>query len=119
MLTATEHEQPLEILEGCRIRWGRVVEASGDSVVVRSRPLTWDGQRLDLGPPRLESAVRSADGYAFLDQLNVGEWVSLHWDWVCDRLSDRQLADLRGYTGRQLEITNQRVAHPGPSLIIG
>lgn len=119
MLTESGHGEPLEILEGCRIRWGRVVEVTGESAVVRSRPLTWDGRRLDLGPPRLETAQVASEGYAFLDGLQPGDQVSLHWDWICDRLNDRQLANLRGYTARQLDITNDRVAHPGSSLIIG
>jgi hypothetical protein len=119
MLAESEQGQPLEILDNCRIRWGRVVEASGDSVVVRSRPLTWDGKRLDLGPPRLETARAGSDGYAFIDGLESGEWVSLHWDWVCDRLTQRQLSDLRRYSAQQLDITNNRVMHPGPGLIIG
>ena len=32
---------------------------------------------------------------------------------------DRQLAALRRYTRLQLDITNERVAHPGPAMIIG
>ena len=31
-----------------------------------------------------------------------GDWVSLHWDWICDRLSQRQLRALRGFTPRHL-----------------
>lgn len=119
LLTETHRGEPLEILEGCRIRWGRVVEVAGDVVVVRSRPLTWDGKRLDLGAPRLETAQCSSDGHAFLEGLRVGEWVSLHWNWVCDRLTPRQLRDLRRYSKQQLDITNERVAHPGPQMIMG
>jgi hypothetical protein len=119
LLVESHRGEPLEILDGCRIRWGRVVEAGADTVTVRSRPLTWDGRRLDLGPPHLETAQTASDGHAFLDDLEPGEWVSLHWGWVCDRLSPRQLTNLRRYTRRQLQVTNERVAHPGPALIIG
>ncbi len=48
--------------------------------------------------------------------LVPGDWVALHWDWVCDRLSPRQLANLRRSTSRQLAITNDRVAHSGPGV---
>ncbi len=119
LLTESDRGEPLEILQGCRIRWGRVVENQGDLVVVRSRPLEWDGKVLGLGAPRLETARRASDGYFFLDDLAPGEWVSLHWDWVCDRLTSGQLSSLRRYSRLQLEITNRRVAHPGPAMIIG
>ena len=82
-------------------------------MVVSSQPLTWDGRTLGFGPPREETATRAADGLGYLNSLQPGDWVSLHWDWVCDRLSPRQLTMLRGYTLRQLEITNHRVEHNG------
>ena len=69
------------MLDRCRIRWGRVVLAQGDQVVVESRPLTWDGRALGLGPPEEETAVRSVDGVGMIDRLEPGDWVSLHWEW--------------------------------------
>jgi len=116
LLTESDRGEPLEILEGCRIRWGRVVEKEGDSVVVRTRPLTWDGKRLDLGVPHLETAQCAADGMSLVDDIRKGEWVALHWNWVCDRLTDRQLANLRRYSQRQLEVTNERVVRTAPIL---
>ena len=59
-------------------------------------------------PPR-----RSVDGVGFLDPFRPGDWVSLHWGWVCDRLSRRQLQLIRQSTLRQFEITNRRVVHSG------
>lgn len=117
LLSETDYGKPLEVLQGCRIRWGQVVEVAGDTVIVRSRPLTWDGRRLDLGPPELETVHAGTDGLAFVTDLRPGEWVSLHWDWVCDRLSDQRLRDLQQVTRRQLDITNARKAHPGTELI--
>jgi hypothetical protein len=45
--------------------------------------------------------------------------VALHWDWVCDRLTPGQLATLRGSTRHQLAITNRKVGHPGPAMVLG
>ncbi len=87
--------------------------------MVRSRPLTWDGKVIGLGPPRLETAQRVVDGRALVDDISPGDWVALHWDWVCDRLNARQLGRLRHYSRLQLDITNKRVTHPGPALILG
>jgi len=119
LLTETERGEPLQILDRCRIRWGRVVTSAGDTVTVRSRPLTWDGRRLELGAPTLETATRAMDGRGFIEPLQPGEWISLHWDWVCDRLTARQAKNLRHYTKHQLDLTNERLAHPGPQMVIG
>ncbi len=118
LLVSGRSDHPLHVLDRCRIRWGRVVAVEGDFVVVRSRPLTWDGQRLGLGAPQLETVRRGVAGTGFVGELREGHWVSLHWDWICDRLNPRQLANLRRYTLQQLEITNRKVAHPGPAMAL-
>lgn len=109
----------LTVLDRCRIRWGQVDSVDGDTVLVRSQPLTWDGRTLALGEPVTETATLSVGGDGFLTELAVGDWVSLHWDWVCDRLDARQLANLRRYSRRQLEITNHKVSQPGPAMLLG
>lgn len=111
--------EPLEVLQKCRIRWGQVVSVTGDQVIVRSRPLSYDGRRLELGPPGLETATSGINGAGLVSNLLPGEWVGLHWDWVCDRLTPRQLANLRRFTTRHLEIVNDRVAHSGPAMTLG
>lgn len=108
----------LTVLDRCRIRWGRVRAILGDQVVVDSRPLTWDGRRLALGPVASETAVRAVDGASMIGELLVGDWVSMHWDWVCDRLSDQQVRYLSAFTRRHLRIVNQGNLHSGPAALL-
>ncbi len=68
----------LNVLDRCRIRWGRVQTVDGDQVTVVSRPLTWDGHTLAFGPPRPEVALRAANGVGYLADLQPGDCVSLH-----------------------------------------
>lgn len=119
LLASYRGGHPLHVLDRCRIRWGQVVSSHGDQVVVRYQPLTWDGAALGLGPPETETATRAVGGVGFVDDLLPGEWVSLHWGWVCDRLTSTQLASLRRSTGRQLEITNRKAGHPGVAMTLG
>ncbi len=51
--------------------------------------------------------------------LQPGEWVGLHWGWVCDRLTTRQLESLQRRARRHLGIANDRLAHSGPALTVG
>jgi hypothetical protein len=48
----------------------------------------------------------AAGGRSLLAPPKPGEWVALHWDWVCDRLDPDQLRALKRCTARQLAITN-------------
>jgi hypothetical protein len=107
---------PLEVLDRCRIRWGRVEETSGDAVVVSSRALVFEHSSLVLGPARQEEARRSLDRVGFTPDLRPGDAVSLHWDWVCDRLSPTALQWLITCTRRNLHAVNA-LARPGPAVV--
>jgi hypothetical protein len=111
--------QALTVLDKCRIRWGKVIIDTGDQVVVESRPLTWDGRRLELGEPQQETVIRGADGRSLLAPLQPGEWVAMHWEWVCDRLTPEQLTSLRRYTVFHLSMVNDRLSHPGAKIALG
>jgi hypothetical protein len=109
----------LTVLDRCRIRWGKVMAATGDQVVVESRPLSWDGRVLGLGTAQTETVVRSVDGVGLAGPLKPGDWVSLHWEWVCDRLTERQVRQLRRYTDRHLAIVNDARTRSVVPAILG
>lgn len=100
LLRAGRTEPSLRILDSCRISWGRVLTA--DPLVVLRAPLTWDERTgvLALGDP---APCRVSPG--FLTGLRPGDWISLHWDCACDRLTPAGLRALRRYTGRHLRLT--------------
>jgi hypothetical protein len=119
LLAGRGTEHALHVLDRCRIRWGEVLAVQGDQVAVRSSPLTWDGRRLGLGEPVTETAVRSVDGVGMVADLAPGDQVSLHWEWVCDRLSAVQVRWLERYTRRHLRIVNDATAHPASAHPLG
>lgn len=104
MLREGRTEPSLQVLDSCRISWGRVVTV--EPVVVLRRPLTWDGCALALGSP-IPCQVEAG----FVAGLRPGDWVSLHWSRVCDRLSAPQLLALRHYTVRHLRLANAVMSH--------
>ena len=54
----------------------------------------------------------------FVDGLAPGDAVSLHWHWICDKLTSGQLGQLQLYTARHLRIANAGVEHRGTALAI-
>ena len=113
------HEQALSVLERCRVRWGQVKQVRADQLVVESQPLLFEDGRLVLGEPRIETVERTLNGVGLVQHFEVGDWVSMHWEWVCDRLSPRQLAALRHYTLEHLDMVNDRLDHPGALTALG
>ncbi len=110
---------PLTILDRCRIRAGRVTAVEPAAVMVETRPLAWTGKRLEVGAPISERATRALDGYQLAGPIDVGDVVALHWDWVCAVLSPGQANRLESFERRQLDMTNDRLAHPGPAAVLG
>jgi Family of unknown function (DUF6390) len=98
---------PLSVLDRCRIRWGTVVGLSGEQATVSSRPLVWDREALGLGAEREEQVRWAAGGQTLSSTLAIGDLVSLHWDWVCDRLSTEQAAALECRSARQLDLASR------------
>lgn len=109
------HAEPsLRVLDSCRISWGQVLAADPGSgtVLVTRRPLRWDGRALGYGPAVPHEAAAGAAEFAA--GLRPGDWVSVHWDCVCGRLSRRQLFDLRRFSARHLRLANRAAKPPLP-----
>jgi hypothetical protein len=103
LLRAGRAEPSLRILDSCRISWGRVTAADPGTglVLVMRRAVRWDGRGLGYGPPLPYQAAAG-----FVTGLQPGDWVTIHWGCVCDRISERQLLALRRFTARHLRLAN-------------
>ena len=97
------------LMDSCRIRWGRVMKVSGEQLVVDSVPLGLADGKLALGEARPRSVRRWLDGTGFVSDVEVGDVVSLHWDWACEVLSPARLDALQRRTLHQLELANQTI----------
>ena len=104
LLHSGTSDAALEVLDQCRIRWGRVVDSSNGKVLVESRPLRWDGATLDLGDTRIESA--DAPIAPKVDAIHPGDDVAMHWNFVCQTLTGRQLRALQVNHDRHLALVN-------------
>jgi hypothetical protein len=118
LLRAGKQGPPLEVLDRCRIRWGRIESIDGDTALVMSQPLEFVGSRLVLGAPRVERVHYRFEHSGFVEDLLPGDLVSMHWDWICDHLSAISLNWLQVCTRHNLAAVNA-LAHPGPAIICG
>jgi hypothetical protein len=106
LMRTGEVQNVLQVMDSCRIRWGRILERDGDSLVVSAVPLDYVGGRLVLGPPRMERIRGWVDGHGFVEDAIAGDVIAIHWDWACERLDARRLAALQASTTRELALAN-------------
>ncbi|HYK95065.1 MAG TPA: DUF6390 family protein [Candidatus Dormibacteraeota bacterium] len=102
-------DNALQVMDSCRIRWGRVLERDADAIVVSAVPLEMVDGHLELGVPRVERIRGWVDGTGFVEDLAEGDVVSIHWDWACERLDAPRLGALRDATAHELVLANQTI----------
>jgi Family of unknown function (DUF6390) len=106
LLRSGSVDRAMGVMDSCRIRWGRVLERDGEWLVVDVVPMLLAEGRLALGPARPERVQAWRDGATFVDGVELGDVISVHWSWACDRLSPRQLNGLMTWTVRQIDVAN-------------
>lgn len=109
LLRSDRIDDVLAVIDGCRIRWGRVVAVEGDWLVVFVVPIRMVDGQLQLGAPALERVQAWRDGAGFIADIEPGDTISVHWRWACDRLDRRRLANLTGWTRHQLALANHTI----------
>lgn len=97
----------LDFMDNCRIAWGQVTSVNGATLEASVRPLQVVGNDLVLAPAEPRQIKRQLEGQGFVDDVVVGDWISIHWGWACQRLSDKQVADLERWTAFHLQLANQ------------
>ena len=100
-------EVGMAAMESCRISWGRVRAVDGATLMVDRQPLVTVDGKLALGEPRVEPVRRTVLDKGFVDDVAVGDWVSVHWGWACEVIDARTRGNLDAYTRRHLAIANQ------------
>jgi hypothetical protein len=102
-------ESTLHTLDNCRVSWGKVQRVEGSELVVERQPVVLREGKLALDGAQPERVLRQIEGSGFADAAQPGDSVSIHWGWVCEVLSLRQLRNLEHYTRYHLTIANQTI----------
>lgn len=103
-------EQPLHVLDNCRITWATVVSRTARDIEVSCRRLIYAAGQLQLAEPSTRRLAIWTDGYSAVPDVAPGDEVAVHWGRLCGRLSAQQIQDLTDGTDRQLLVTNRRLA---------
>lgn len=91
----------LTTMDKCRISWAKITAVGSEVYQVKYQPLVYqnltDQPQLGLGHSINKTVVKG-----FVTSAMPGDWISLHWEWPCEILTDKQLCNLRIFTKRFL-----------------
>ena len=102
-------EHTLQTMDECRISPARIRDqksAIRNQMLVEYQPLVLIGERLELGAPVVKEVFCEFNNKAFVSQPKAGDWVALHWSWVCDFLTQEQVENLNKWTKYNLALAN-------------
>jgi len=101
-------KEALETINNCRIGWGKVIdrnlESSGFSIgnaIVEYYPIVIDSDN------KLKIGDKTKRSFYFTDNnIRKGDKVSIHWQFICDKINTREQRNLIYWTNYHLNITN-------------
>lgn len=94
----------IDLINKCRISAGRVkkVDPKNQEVLIA-------GEQIALVNQKLMPIKKDQKAIFFRNDIKVGDLVSIHWGFVCDKISERQLNNLDFWARYHLRITNKSI----------
>jgi len=106
-------EHTVETMDKCRVSPAKISDkrqVTSDKfygkMLVEYQPLVVEDNKLKLGESVEKEVFCEVNDKAFVKEPKVGDYVSLHWSWVCDFLSEEQVENLNKWTKYNLALAN-------------
>lgn len=96
----------LEFMDSCRVSWGKVTHVHGPNITLAYEPLSISKGKLVLGNPIEKKVIRRLEADYDIEMLQVGQYVTLHWDIPCEVLHKEDVMRLKTYTLESIRIAN-------------
>jgi len=121
VFTRTGHhtvKQTVETMDECRVSWGKVIsdkrpfdqlrarQATSNKIYIKSQKIGYEKGKMEMRPAVREVMVLDEP---LAKRLKPGDWVSVHWGFVCDRLTEMQVKQLEKYTLHHLKLANETI----------
>jgi len=100
-------ENTLADIDNCRISAGRVTKLDGPFLTIKIKPLVITQQnKLALGSPLSIRIVRRLESSTLLDNVQIGNIISMHWETPCEVITEQQYKNLNHYTSLSIKLAN-------------
>ncbi len=100
----------IKYLNECRISSGKILKISDKQVEVETDEIILGLGGLEFSGPIKRKVLTKIKGKSFVPDLKVGDYVSIHWGWVCDKMTPQQVKNLKFYSQKQLAFFNDEAS---------
>ncbi len=97
----------LESMSECCVSSGVVTKVLGPIITVLTEPLIYKDGKLSLGSAISKTLTRQLEAEYDIEQIKVGQIVSIHWSVPCEIITKKQQNTLRNYTLKNIAFANQ------------
>jgi hypothetical protein len=114
----TGHEakpHTVKTMDSCRISAGEILQKDQFSktnfqknakLQVKTDRLVYRDGKLGLERKVIKEVSWRLGDKSFVKSLQPGDWVTIHWGWVCEKVTRRQVKNLEKYTKWHLKLAN-------------
>jgi len=99
-------EHTLETINECLILPAKVVKIKQGKLEVKFRPLILKNNKFVFGNLENKDIYFEFNNKKFVKNIKIGDFVSMHWSWACDKLSDLQVMNLNRWNGYSVGLAN-------------
>jgi len=96
-------------MDECRISSGVVTSVKGPEIIVTTEPLIYAGGKFAFGPVISKTLTRQLEAEYDIEQIKIGETVSIHWSVPCEVITKKQAETLRKYTLKNIAFANLNI----------
>lgn len=100
----------LQTMDACLINYGKVIKILSDSMIIKTQPLVLLQEKVVFGPVRQRSIIFQGKKDCMVNSVEAGDFVSCHWGYFCNKLTQRQLQNLMYYSNIALSMANETKA---------
>jgi hypothetical protein len=104
--------QTIDTMDHCRISWGEIIEVLSEKIyLVKTKPLVYLGDGLKLGKTVIKKI------YSVKDAYSIGDRVTFHWDYICEKVNRFYIQNLFLYTQKAITTVNSLNHFPNSQTI--
>jgi hypothetical protein len=105
----TDHEaksQMVSTMNSCRISWGEIKSKEKSKLKVKTQELVYEEGKLKLVPKKIREVSWRIGDKELIKDIKKGDLITIHWGWVCEKVSKFQVRNLEKYTEYHLSLAN-------------